>query len=251
MLFASLPIVWSIYNSQNNHFIDTFSHIKKLLGINPNPEANISKNFLYMPLQLWLALLPSSLICLYGVKKLFVNNLTAPLIIKIIFAISILNFCPYWLAAQTHIRYIMPIYPWFAIIIGYIIWQTNLIKHTIVLLIIGIMLKYIVALFYFPSIYTNKYGNTATIAADILQRTNQQPLFINSFSAPGLRVGGAINQAIWPQQPLQQNPDHNLPSYFMIQEDHLNPYSDEYTHNLLTTYRLHKTKVFLYLYKQK
>jgi hypothetical protein len=113
------------------------------------------------------------------------------------------------------------------------------------------MLKYIVALFYFPSIYTNKYGNTATIAADILQRTNQQPLFINSFSAPGLRVGGAINQAIWPQQPLQQNPDHNLPSYFMIQEDHLNPYSDEYTHNLLTTYRLHKTKVFLYLYKQK
>jgi len=242
VLFIVPLILWNIYVADANCFTTTFSHVKNLIGVTDNKEAHLWLNIITFPLQTWLALLPGSFLTLFAIKKLFKHDFH--LIIKILLWITILNFSPYWITSQTNIRYLLPIYPLFAIIIAYMIWQSNLIKQAIILLFIGIVIKYFVAIFWFPYQYNVKYGNAEHVAQDILLHTNNHALYINSFSATGLRIAGAINKINWPKEPLQEHPLENN-SYFIIQEN-----KDSDTNmQLIKIYKLNKDQIFLYLHK--
>lgn len=248
LVFIIPLLIWNKYCSGSDCFFTIFDHIKKLIGITNNPEANIWKNIITFPIQTWLALFPGSLVAIFGIKKLSTHNQTIPEIIKILSWVVLLNFAPYWITSQTHIRYLLPIYPWFAIITAYIVFKSELIKHTIILLFTGVIIKYVVAIYWFPYQYITKYGNAKLIANNILLHTKHYPLYINSFSASGLRIAGEINIINWPKQPLQEHPkDHGC--YFMLQED---PISDSITQQaqLVDSYRLNKDQIYLYLYSE-
>lgn len=246
LIFIIPLLIWNKYWHGSDCFFTTFDHIKKLIGITKNPEANIWKNFIIFPMQTWIALLPGSLAAIFGIKKLLKPNWHLPEIIKILLWIVLLNFAPYWITSQTHIRYLLPIYPWFAIIIAYVVFQSELIKHTIILLFAGVIIKYFVAIYWFPYQYINKYGNAKLIANNVLLHTKHYPLYINSFSAAGLRIAGEINKINWPKQPLQEHPK-DRGGYFMLQE---NPTSDSIIQQaqLVDSYRLNKDRIYLYLY---
>lgn len=245
ILFITPLIFWNIYWQESDCFFTAFSHMKRLAGISNNPEANLLGNIVIFPLQTWLALLPCSLVALFALKNLFKNKYNIQPIIKILLWVTILNFAPYWITSQTNIRYLLPIYPLFSIIIAYIIWQSNLIKQAIILLFISMLLKYVVAIFWYPHQYNIKQGNAELVAKDILLHTNNYPLYINSFSATGLRIAGEINKINWPKKPLQQYPQNNM-LYFVIQEDqsmgtqHL---------RLIKHYKLNKDQIFLYIHE--
>ncbi len=257
LLFICLTFAYDFYFNESHFFITTVADIERLLGLRHNPEAALWHNIIVFPIKTWLALLPGSLIILLALLKIknklgffsFNQNIykhanTNIPSIKIILLITFGNFIPYWFASQSNIRYLLPLYPWFAIIIAYIVWQAELTEKTIILLTIGIIIKYFVAIFWFPYEYTVKYGNTEYIAKNILQTTANYDLYVESYSSAGLRIAGEINKLRWPKQPLQEKPTQNKNYYFVLKELALD--QDPKLH-LITSYTVKKEQLFLYL----
>jgi len=223
------------------------------MGIKPNPEADLLRNIIYFPVQTWLALLPGSLIILLsGFKNKFsklnqtnTQNIINPKIIMTILLLTLVNFIPYWISSQSHIRYLLPLYPWFAILLSCFIWQRQLIEKAIVLLILTILIKYVTATLWFPYKYQTRYDHASIIAKDILQNTLDHSLYFQGDSAVGLSLAGSINQLQWPAQPVQAHPQKNKNYYFILKENSL---VNEKHLRLIKTYMLENSKIDLYLF---
>ena len=107
-----------------------------------------------------------------------------------------------------------------------------------------IIIKYLTATLWFPYEYNINQGNAAIISQDILQKTLNHDLYIQDYSAAGLRLANTINQLKWPAQPLQSNPKNNKNYYFILKEH--SPVNKQHM-RLIKTYILKKNKIDLYL----
>ena len=251
-IFIAPPVLWCCHTNNAAGFFATLYHIQRLQGVKPNPEANLLRNIIFFPIQTWLALLPGSLMIFWGVLKnkavlkqqLTTQTIINPKIITIISLISLINFIPYWISSQSHIRYLLPLYPWVALLVAYFIWQTKSTRKTLVLLMLTIIIKYLTATLWFPYEYNINQGNAAIISQDILQKTLNHDLYIQDYSAAGLRLANTINQLKWPAQPLQSNPKNNKNYYFILKEH--SPVNKQHM-RLIKTYILKKNKIDLYL----
>ena len=116
---------------------------------------------------------------------------------------------PYWLSPHGGMRYLIPIYPLFALICAWLIWQAgeSALRATRRWLATAIWFCFALGLFVFPY-YQHKFRgeNYALAAADIVAIVGAQPLYVTDSSAPGLNVTAYINQQRYPQQALQYPP---------------------------------------------
>lgn len=125
--------------------------------------------------------------------------------------IAAVNFLPYWLAPQSAIRYLMPLYPYAALGLAWIIWKAG--ARALLTaqrwLIAMIALKLVLALIAFP-VYQQYYRGASfeKVARQILERTAGQPLYITNDSASGLSVAAHIDLLRLPAAPLTRPPAH-------------------------------------------
>jgi hypothetical protein len=119
--------------------------------------------------------------------------------------IALLSYAPYWLAPQSHARYLMPIYPMLAIVFAHWIWRAR--PQSIAVTVkwfyafLAIKLVFVLALFpYYQKVYRGE--NYEQLAHTILNRTAGHPLYAVNVSASGLSVKAYIDLARLPQQPL-------------------------------------------------
>lgn len=121
----------------------------------------------------------------------------------------LLNFLPYWISPRGLMRYLMPIFPLFALIATRVIWQSG--EAALVLarkwIIAALVLKFVAALFLFPY-YQNHYrgANYAEAARDIVSITEGYPLYTFTPNAHGLSVAAYINRLRYPQMGLRFPP---------------------------------------------
>ncbi|MCE2998390.1 MAG: dolichyl-phosphate-mannose--protein mannosyltransferase [Betaproteobacteria bacterium] len=121
-------------------------------------------------------------------------------------ALSLLaGLLPYWLAPQSHVRYLVPLYPLAGLVIARILWLAGegALGMTRKWLIGLIVIKLAVVLVAFP-LYQQRYrgANYAEAAQAIIARTAGQPLYTLNVSASGLSVTAYIDVARLPLQPL-------------------------------------------------
>jgi 4-amino-4-deoxy-L-arabinose transferase-like glycosyltransferase len=119
-----------------------------------------------------------------------------------------LNFLPYYLGPRSHIRYIVPLYPLFALLLAVIIWRLGMMRfsQTVRWLSVAIALKYVFALWAFPMHQERFRGNQIAAAEQIEQRTKGFPLYANDGSAAGLAVTARINERRSPKGYLHWPP---------------------------------------------
>jgi len=119
-----------------------------------------------------------------------------------------LNFLPYYLGPRSHIRYIVPLYPLFALLFAVIIWRLRMVRinQTVQWLSAAIALKYVFALWAFPMHQERFRGNPIAAAEQIEQRTKGFPLYANDGTAAGLTITARINERRWPQGYLHWPP---------------------------------------------
>jgi len=135
--------------------------------------------------------------------------MTRALPLALLAGMTAVNFLPYWIGPQSHIRYIMPLYPLITLIIAYFIWQAGeaRVRLAVRWLIAVIALKFALGLWAFP-VYQEKFrGNYAATAADILEKTRGFPLYVTDVSATGLSVSAHIDSLRYPDQPIKWPPD--------------------------------------------
>lgn len=240
MLLA--PLLWfALIPAGHSQSGRMFGEVLAKLAL-PGIGDYFAKLLLY-PLGIWSGLLPAGALVIYFAwRGRITQSETQPEHFRSALLIAALNFLPYWLAPQSGVRYLMPIYPLFALIGARLIWRAGspAINTTRRWLASAIVLNFVLGLVVFPY-YQHKYRgeNYALAAADILAHTHGQPLYVADSTTNGLNVTAYINQQRYPQQALQY-PPQNLTSGFIIAMT-----SDAHLERIVKEYQLGGDKLYL------
>ncbi len=209
-LAVVFPLVWSQWISQGAHgFGMIYDIISKLNFDQFNGYFVKLACFPFDTLLRWLPL--SALLIYFGVTSDNKKGYFIPLKeakIQILLWMVGLNYLPYWLAPETHARYLMPLYPLFSIVLAYwiVVLGEKKLKCTLTVLCVCIVLRYVAGIFIFPY-YEQRYrGDYQAVAADILTIAGEEPLYSVDYSAVGLSVSAAIDAAWMPRAVLVRPP---------------------------------------------
>jgi hypothetical protein len=119
--------------------------------------------------------------------------------------IVFLGYLPYWLAPQSAIRYLMPLYPLAGLVIARALWESGApaVAVTRRWLIAVIALKLVLVLVLFPQ-YQERYRgrNFETAALDIQRHAAGHPLYTLGDNASGLSVTAHLDILRLPAPPL-------------------------------------------------
>lgn len=121
----------------------------------------------------------------------------------------LLNLPLYWLTPYASTRYIMPIYPLFALVMSFVILRASpIVAQTTVRALAGIVaIAYIATLAGFPLYERFMRGNYAEAAQMILARVGDHPLFVIDHSSAGASITANLNVMRAPKLPLTRPPD--------------------------------------------
>ena len=118
---------------------------------------------------------------------------------------ALVNYLPYWLAPQSSVRYLMPLYPLAGLVIARLLWSAGAqaISVTKRWLVAAIVVKLVIILAVFPYYQAHYRGaNYATAARQILGRAAGHPLYTTNDSASGLSVAANIDVLRLPDPPI-------------------------------------------------
>jgi 4-amino-4-deoxy-L-arabinose transferase-like glycosyltransferase len=153
--------------------------------------------FVTYPLEALLRLAPASLLALWWCwreRKWGVAIADGHL--RTALAIALTAFIPFWLAPQSHFRYLMPVIPLFALVCAVLIHALGAtpIRTTMRWLWALVALKFVFALVAFPYYQQHYRGeNYAAAAREIARYTAGHTLYANDVSATGLSVTAYLN----------------------------------------------------------
>ncbi len=213
------PIVWNIYISEGAHAGGMLYALIAKWNL-----VSVREYFLKLtlyPLETFVRTLPIGLLLLYFLLKRIVKKQPlAPLFDYQVMTgawIFGLNYLPYWLAPESHIRYIMPLYPFLALMFTSLLWKLGeaKIKIVFVWLAVAIALRYVIGFWGFPYYEKHYRGDYQAVAKDILTITHNQPLYADDYSATGLSVVANLDVITMPKSILKK-PDPNWKEGFLI-----------------------------------
>jgi 4-amino-4-deoxy-L-arabinose transferase-like glycosyltransferase len=177
------------------------------------------------PVEILLRLVPLSLLVLWWLwrRRMAWGWLAEP-VTRTAVMISGVVFAAFWLAPQSHFRYLLPVAPLLALVLAAAVWRMGVDGQRTALrwMVAVIALKLVAAAILFP-VYQHKVRgeNYAQAASIIAQRVADAPLYTNDVTAAGLAVTAYLNIARLPRPVLTYAPaqwDHGYVLYFAPDE---------------------------------
>ena len=152
---------------------------------------------------------PAALLALYYARKRPWRDDPARAALVTAASITLLNYLPYWLAPQSHSRYLVPLFPLAALVFARVIWSAGSAARAVTLRWFAALLavKLVLALAAFPyyqKIYRGE--NFATVARDILERSKGFPIYTTNVTASGLSVAANLDILRLPKAPVAWPP---------------------------------------------
>ena len=149
------------------------------------------------PLETLLRLAPVSLLVLWWTwRRREFGRLLADRGVCTALAIAGIAFIPFWLAPQSHFRYLLPIVPLLALALAVAVCRLgDVAVHTVMRWMWGaVALKFVLATVLFPVYQHQVRGESyATTAQQVLRHTAGYPLYSHDVSAAGLSVTAYMN----------------------------------------------------------
>lgn len=152
---------------------------------------------------------PPALLALYYARKRPWERDPARSALATAAAITALNYLPYWLAPQSSIRYLVPLYPLAALVFARVIWDAGPAAQAVSVRWFGVLLalKLALVLAIFPYYQKTYRGeNFAAVAKAILERTQGHALYTTNSSASGLSVAANLDLLRLPAPPIAWPP---------------------------------------------
>ncbi|HXQ84223.1 MAG TPA: hypothetical protein VN769_09170 [Xanthobacteraceae bacterium] len=175
----------------------------------PQRAVTYAKFFIIYPFRTLFYLLPTSAIVLFSL----LSGRTAPAAFRqnsVLIALSTaaLNMLPYWLTPDSGTRYLMPIYPFFALVMAYAVLNAGklIIDLCAKALIATVGIAYIAALIGFPLYEHFVRGSYDNAAQAIIRRAGNISLFASDDSSVGLSIVADINTRRLPAPPVTRPP---------------------------------------------
>jgi 4-amino-4-deoxy-L-arabinose transferase-like glycosyltransferase len=161
------------------------------------------------PVEMALKTSPAALLALYYARKRPWHGDPARDALVTATAIAALNFLPYWLAPQSHSRYLVPIFPLAALVFARVIWSAGSAARVATLrwFMALLAVKLVLALVAFPY-YQKAYRgeNFASVAREILERSGEFPIYTTNVTASGLSVAANLDILRLPKAPVAWPP---------------------------------------------
>jgi 4-amino-4-deoxy-L-arabinose transferase-like glycosyltransferase len=163
------------------------------------------------PAEIMLRLAPASLLAIAAVYKMpaVLKDAAAEVEWRTALAIAFAAFLPFWLAPQSHFRYVLPVVPLLALALAVVLLRAGeaSVQSAMKWLWMAVALKLILVLVAFPY-YQNHYRgeNYTATARVIVERTRGHPLYTQNVSASGLSVAAYINLQRLPEESLRVPP---------------------------------------------
>lgn len=178
------------------------------------------QQLIVFPLEVCSRFLPASGFAIYYfVKRKFIKIKFSQYLMLTVSQIILFNFIPYWFAPHTSIRYILPLYPFIALVLAIGLWHLpkRQLKTILCCLALVILAKYVVlALIYYYQLY---YRGDYTVAAkQVILETRRFPVYSNDSVATGLSVTAEIDRLIYPSPPLLSAQFAKEKNYFVISD---------------------------------
>lgn len=235
------PLAWfAMLPQESGHGSSMLSEIARKLSAQDLPS--YLRHLLSFPLETAFRLSPAVLLAVYLLARKRVQQDPMPVQFRAVLLVAGLGFLPYWLSPQSGIRYLLPIYPFIALVSARIIWRAG--ESTRILALrwfAGIIaFKFLFALALFPYYQSHYRGeNYAQAAQAIMERTHGFPLYVNDVRSVGLSIVGYIDATRFPQAPLTYPPAH-FDSGFVLSRE-----ADPSLGELAETYTLAGDQTFL------
>lgn len=161
------------------------------------------------PLETALKLSPPALLALYYARRRPWREDPQSATLATAAAIAALNFLPYWLAPQSHTRYLVPLYPLAALVFARVLWCAGEAAQRAGVrgfgALLAVKLAFVLALFpYYQKSYRGE--NYAQAAQAILERTRGHALYTTNVSASGLAVAAHLDLLRLPAAPVAWPP---------------------------------------------
>lgn len=179
--------------------------------LSPHNLGEYLVKFFTFPVETLLRLSPAAIVAIYfSWKQGSIRQFSDwPYWSKAAFWIATINTLPYWLAPTSAARYLMPLYPFFALIFSFLIWNAG--KKSIEisrywltgLIIVQVLLVCMIFPYYQQSFRGENYLLTAK---DILKQTAGQPLFTANGAAHGMSVVAYIDALQHPKPAISIAP---------------------------------------------
>jgi hypothetical protein len=173
------------------------------------------------PVRLVWLLLPLSALTLYCVaRRIFPLSEARNTPIQIAAWTVLLNVLPYWLTFSNSPRYLMPIYPLFAMIMAFVILRSGQRMQGIAAkaLIATVGVAYVASLAGFPLYERYFRGSYGDAARQILDRIGDAPIYGTDFSSLGLSIVANLNVLRAPQPPIGWPPQDFVSGYVLAME---------------------------------
>ncbi|HEY2566524.1 MAG TPA: hypothetical protein VGH95_02285 [Candidatus Aquirickettsiella sp.] len=178
------------------------------------------QQIIVFPLEVFFRFLPASgLTSYYFVKQKFEKIKFNVPAIHILVGLTLFNFIPYWVVPHTSIRYLLPLYPFIALLLAIMLWHLPKRQLKIIVFWLGlaILLKYVeIGLVYYYQIYYR--GDYTQIAKQVIMHTRGYPVYSNDFAATGLSISAEIDKLIYPYPPLLNAQFAKEKNYFVIND---------------------------------
>jgi len=202
---AVLPVVWLAFVPDNSgQGIRMFAEILAKLG--PTNLADYAFKLMAFPLDTGARLAPALLIAgYYTWRSRAVAGPRLDTASRVALWMAFLGYLPYWLAPQSAIRYLMPLYPLAGFVIARVLWNAGApaVAATQRWLIAAVALKLVFVLVLFPYYQEHYRGrNFETAALDIQQRVAGHVLYTSSDNASGMSVTAHLDILRLPAPPL-------------------------------------------------
>ncbi|CAB3776803.1 ArnT family glycosyltransferase [Pararobbsia alpina] len=218
------PLVWFHFNGGGGRGIAgrdggamTADIINKLLPADPRAWL---KQIVAFPVETFCRFLPVTAVVAYGaIRDRAAAREGACRWDGTITCAALLNFLPYWLAPQSSIRYILPLYPFIAYYLaGRLARMSAPSVRIAVCFIAGVIALKYVAMVGFPFYQTKYRGNAAAVAKDVAAIAGQDPIYTDDPSSVGLSIAGNVDALRWPSAPLTWLPRDPRDGWILTRE---------------------------------
>ena len=204
-LTLSVPFLWAQWlgGDQAHNSRLAAEIVDKLM---PQSAGAYLLKLIVYPLETLLRLAPVSLLVLWWLwrRRAFQNGVKNPMVITSL-AIVAVAFIPFWLAPQSHFRYLLPLLPLIALALAAVLCELgdDSVRVAMRWMWAMVALKFLLAIVIFP-LYQNQVRgeNYALVARQVIQRSAGFPLYSHDVSAAGQSVTAYVNIQRLPQRVL-------------------------------------------------
>lgn len=122
--------------------------------------------------------------------------------------ITLINFLPYWLAPQSSIRYVLPLYPLIAFYLaGRLTGYSAGIERAAAYSVAAVIVLKCIGLIVFPAYQTKQRGDAQATAEALVSLAAGGPVYADDSTSAGLSVVAEMDSARWPAAPITMPPN--------------------------------------------